>query len=159
MKVVPTFECDVLIHQFRMLFQVRAQTGCVAGINEIYGAAKNRVFDSFMVREIQLIGERRLFDVLLKSRPALKTSLTSDSELCVTELQRRDKNFSVRGATETWMKFPDALGRSGVACGMFLQQVFGLMLEMIEVGIRGEASYGHAELPFIGPRSAFTGRK
>jgi len=57
------------------------------------------------------------------------------------------------------MKFPDALGRSCIAGGMFLQQVFGLILQMIEVGIGGEASYRHGELPFRVPRSALTGRK
>jgi hypothetical protein len=57
------------------------------------------------------------------------------------------------------MKFPNALRRSGIAGGMFLQQVFGLILEMVEVGIRWEAAYRHGELPFMRPRSALTGRK
>ena len=37
---------------------------------------------------------------------------------------------------------------------MLLQQVLRLMLEMIDIRIRGEASYRHGELPFVGPRSA-----
>jgi hypothetical protein len=57
------------------------------------------------------------------------------------------------------MKFPDALRGPGIAGGMFFQQVFGLILEMVEVGIRWEASYRHGELPFMAPRSAFAGRK
>jgi len=32
---------------------------------------------------------------------------------------------------------------------MLLEQVLGLILEMVEVGIRWEASYRHDELPFV----------
>jgi hypothetical protein len=42
---------------------------------------------------------------------------------------------------------------------MLLEQVPGLILEVIEVGIRREASYRHNELPFVCPRSALMGRK
>src|ERR1700690_713369 len=57
------------------------------------------------------------------------------------------------------MKFPGPLGGSQVAGRVVAQQVFGLILQMIEVGIGGEASYRHDELPFVGPRSAFDGQK
>ena len=60
---------------------------------------------------------------------------------------------------EARMKFPDSLRCTRVARGMFFQQVFGLVLEVIEVGVGWEASYRHGELPFKRPRSAFTGRK
>jgi hypothetical protein len=42
---------------------------------------------------------------------------------------------------------------------MGLQQVFRLILEVNEIGIRRQGSYRHDELPFVSPRSAFTGRK
>ena len=42
---------------------------------------------------------------------------------------------------------------------MLLEQVLGLILEVVEVGIGWEASYRHDELPFVCPRSALTGRK
>ncbi|PYV14274.1 MAG: hypothetical protein DMG21_18745 [Acidobacteria bacterium] len=53
------------------------------------------------------------------------------------------------------MKFPEPLGHFGIPGGMRLQQVFRLVLEMIEIGIRWKASYRHDELPFVGPRSAY----
>jgi hypothetical protein len=64
------------------------------------------------------------------------------------------ENFSVRSAVESGMKFPDALGCFRIARGMALEQVFGLMLEMIEIGIGREALYRHNELPFGRPMSA-----
>jgi len=91
--------------------------------------------------------------------PALKPSFAGDGELGIAELEMRVEDFGVRGASEPRMKFPDALGRSGIAGGVFFQQVFGLILEMIEVGIRWEAAYRHGELPFMRPRSALAGRK
>jgi hypothetical protein len=69
------------------------------------------------------------------------------------------ENLGVCGSFESWMKFPDALRRSCVVGGMFLQQVFGLVFEVIEIRIRWEASDRHGELPFVCPRSALKGRK
>src|SRR5258708_17142848 len=94
-----------------------------------------------------------------ESCPAWKSSLAGDYELRVTKLQVLRENVIVRGAMEARMRFPDALRRSRVARSMLLQQVFGLVLEMIEIGIRWEASYWHDELPFVCPRSALKGRK
>jgi len=50
-------------------------------------------------------------------------------------------------------------GRHWIAGSLSLQQVFRLLLEMVEVGIRWEAFDRHDELPFVRPRSAFAGRK
>ena len=69
------------------------------------------------------------------------------------------EDFSVRGAAEMRVEFPQALGHAWSACSMLLEQVLGLILEMVEVGIRWEASYRHDELPFVRPKSAFMGRK
>ena len=57
------------------------------------------------------------------------------------------------------MKFPDPLGYSRTVGGTLFQQVFRLILEVIEVRIRWEASYRHDELPFVCPRSAIYGQK
>src|SRR5258706_1108627 len=85
-KVVPALESDVLMHHLRMLFQINAQTCDVACINKVDGVAKNRVFDSFMVRQIQLIRQCRFFNMPFESCPAGKSRLTGDGELRVTEL-------------------------------------------------------------------------
>src|SRR5271169_2757669 len=83
MKIVPTFECDMLMYQLRMLLQITTQSCRVPCVNKIDGTAKNRVFDSFMVGEIQI---GRFFDMLFQPRPALETRLTSDGELRIAEL-------------------------------------------------------------------------
>jgi hypothetical protein len=57
------------------------------------------------------------------------------------------------------MKFSESLGSLGRASSVFLQQIFRLIFEVIEVWIRGQASYWHNELPFVCPRSAMVGRK
>src|SRR5216684_6350062 len=110
-----------------MLLQIGAQSCRVPGINKIYGAAKDGIFDSFMVRQIQLIRQRRFFYMPFQSCPAWKSSLAGDGELRVAELQLPRENVIVGGAMEARMKFPDALRRSRVARSMLLQQVFGLV--------------------------------
>jgi hypothetical protein len=112
-----------------------------------------------MVRQVQLIRESRFIDMSLQSCPTGKSSLASDGELRVAEAQPGGEDFSVRGLAQARMKFPDSLGRFGHAGRVVLQQVLGLVFEMIEVGIRWQASYRHSELPFVSPRSAFAGRK
>src|SRR5271166_3652813 len=84
-KIVPAFECDVLMHKIRMLVQVGTQTRDVTRIQKFHRATKRHVFNSLMMRQIQLIRERWLSNVLFQSRPAPKSILSSDCELRVTE--------------------------------------------------------------------------
>ncbi len=95
-----------------MLLQITTQSGHVPCVNKTHGTAKNRVFDSFVMRHIQLIGQRRFFNMPFQSCPALKTRFTSDGELRIAELQVSPEDFGIRGAMESRMKFPDALCRS-----------------------------------------------
>ena len=134
-KVVSTLEDDALPHQIRMLVQVGAQACHVARIEQVHGAPKCRVFNSLMVGQIQMIGERWLFDVPLQPRPAGKSGLARDGELRVTEAQMGVEDLGIGGSGETRMEFPEALGHFRIARGMRLAQVFGLILKMIEVGI------------------------
>ena len=69
-EVVPAFERDVLMHQLGMPLQISAQSCHVPGIDKIHGASKNGVFNSFMVGQIQLIGERGFFDMPFQARPS-----------------------------------------------------------------------------------------
>ena len=95
---------------------MRTQTRYVARIEKFHGAAKCGVFDSLMVRQVQSIGERWLFDVPLQPRPAGKSIFAGDCELRVAEAELGAEDFSVRGLAETWMKLPDPLGYSA-DCG------------------------------------------
>src|SRR6266550_6006653 len=158
-KIIPTFEDDVLMPQVRVSVQVFPQTCDVTRIEQFYGATKCGIFDPLMVRQIEPIGKGWFFDVPFQSRPARKSILASDCELSVTKAWLVAENFSVRSPIKTWMKFSEPLGHPWVAGSVIPQQVFRLIFQMIEVRIRWEASYGHDELPFVSPRSAFTGRK
>jgi hypothetical protein len=52
------------------------------------------------------------------------------------------------------MELADHLRRAQAVGGMSLDEVFGLVLQLVEVGIGWEDSYRHDELPFVCPRSA-----
>src|ERR1700688_1034512 len=119
-----------------MLLQISAQSCHVPGIDKIYGPAKNRVLDAFLVRQIQLIRQRRFFNMPFQSCPAWKSGSAGDGELRVTQLEPYGKDFGIGSAKKARMKFPEALRRSRIARSMFLQQVFSLIPEMIETGIR-----------------------
>src|SRR5579864_1068365 len=149
----------MLMHQIRMLFQMRAQTNCVPRIEEFHCPAKGCIFNSLLVRQFKPIGKRWFFNVSFQPRPARKSILASDRKLRVTEAERGVEDFPVHGPTKARVKFPDPLGYVGSVSGVFFPQVFRLILEMIEVRIRWEASYWHGELPFLCPRSALMGRK
>src|SRR5271154_82560 len=112
-----------------------------------------------MVRQIQLIGERWFFDMALQSRPAWIPILASDCELRVTEAYFGVEDLGVAGLIPARMKFSEPLGHSWVAVSVIPEQIFRLIPQVIEVGIRWETFYRHDELPFVSPRSAFTGGK
>jgi len=84
-KIVSTFKDDVLMHKIRMLIQVRPQTSHIAGIDEFHGATKRCVFNALMMRQFQWIRERGFCNVRFQSRPARKSILASDGELCITK--------------------------------------------------------------------------
>src|ERR1700676_5115817 len=116
-KVVPAFENDLLIHKSGMLIQVCSQTRHVTCIEELHRTAKCRIFNSLLVRQIQSIGERWFFNVPFQPRPAGKSIFAGDRNLRVTEAKLSVEDFSVRGPTETRVKFPDPRGYSRSAGG------------------------------------------
>ena len=103
---------------------MRTQPIDIARIQKFYRMAKCRVFDSLLVRQIQPIGERWLFNVPLQPRPARKSIFAGDGELRVAEAELSVEDFGICGPTETRMKFPDPLGRSGVRAACSLNKSF-----------------------------------
>ncbi len=73
------------MHKLWMLVQVGAQARYVPCVEKIHGATKRAVLDPLMVRQIQVIGERRFLDAPLQSGPAREPVLTSDCELRAAE--------------------------------------------------------------------------
>jgi len=109
-KVVPAFEKDVLMHQIRLLIQVRAQTRYVPCIDEFHRVAKRCVFNALMMRQLQPVGERWFFNVRFQSCLTRKSRLAGNGELCVAQLQLGMEDLCVCSAAVTRMKLPDSLG-------------------------------------------------
>ena len=158
-EIVPSFESDVLVHEFWMLFQKCAKAFYIAGVDKINGAAEGGVFDALVVGQIHAVGERRGFDVALQARPTGISGFAGDGELPVGEFEAGGEDLVVGGVAETRVKFSDALAGGWIMSGKFVEQIFSLMLKVVEVGMVGEAADWHGELPFVGPRSALRGRK
>jgi hypothetical protein len=142
-----------------MLPKMVAQAGNVSGVEKIDGAAKYRVFDSLMMRQVELIGERGSFDMAFQASPTGESRLASDGQLGVAQAKLSAENFGVRGALEARVKLTNQLSRGWIAGGFRLQQIFGLILEMVQTGIGRQRAYRHGELPFLSPRSACAGQK
>ena len=85
--------------------------------------------------------------------------LVGDGELRITELDLRGKDGLIRRLPEARMKFANQLRRGQRARSMSLQQVFGLLLQVVKVGAGGELSNRHNELPFVCPGPHREGRK
>jgi hypothetical protein len=137
-----------------MLLETGVQAGGVAGIEQVDRASKNGVFNTLVVRGIEMIGKRWFFDVRFQPGPAGKSVFSGDGQLGISQAQLGDKDCSVRRAAETRMKFPEPLRSRRIAGGVRFEQIFCLVSEVIETGVGGKASCRHNELPFVRPRSA-----
>ena len=62
-KVVAAFKNHALMDELWMLVQVGAQTLCIALIQKVHGAAKYGVLNALVVRQVQLVGGCRFFDM------------------------------------------------------------------------------------------------
>ena len=142
-EVVPALKRDVLVYEFGMQLEPGAETLRVAGVDQIDGVTEDGVLDAFVMRQVEAVGERGLLNVTLEARPAGIAALAGDGELRVAEREFRVVNFRVARVAEAGMELADALSRVRGARGMGAQQGFGLMLEVVEVGIGRESSYRH----------------
>jgi hypothetical protein len=112
LKIVSAFEDDPLTYEIRMLPQVSAQTCYIAGIEKFHASAKCGVLNPFVVRQTQLIGERRPFDVSFQPRPTRKPGLARNGELRIAKAQVRIEDFGIGCAGEARVKFSDPLRHS-----------------------------------------------
>jgi hypothetical protein len=133
------------------LLQKVSQFLRLARIDQVHRSTKRGVFDAFVVRKIELIGESWLLYVPLQPGPTGKSMLTRYGQLRVAKTQGRAKDFSVSRMSEARMELANLLGSVRKARSVLPHQVTGLVLEMVEVWIGGETSYRHNELPFVLP--------
>jgi hypothetical protein len=114
-KIVPAFEGNVLMYELGMLAEPGAQANRITCIDQIHSAAKEDIFNAFVVGQVQLVGEGGLFNVPLQPRPAGKSGLPRDGELGIAQLQGGVEYLGVGGPPKARMKFPEPLGCSQVA--------------------------------------------
>jgi hypothetical protein len=88
---------------------VSAQTSGISGIEQINRAAKNVIFDSVMVRQVELIRERGSFNVPFQSRPTGKAVFAGDGELRVAQTEMSGEDLIICGFTQARMKLTDSL--------------------------------------------------
>jgi len=155
-KVISAFKDYVLPHQVGVLAQVGTQACNIACIEQVDGVAKDGVLDAFVVRQVESIGAGGLLNVRFEPGPAREAVFAGDGELRAAELELGSKDGGVCGALKTGMEFADQLRSTLAAGGMGFDQVFGLMLKLVEAGMGREGSDRHDELPFVGPGSAYS---
>jgi hypothetical protein len=134
---------------------VGTEARCIARVNEIDCAAKDRVLNAFVMGKVESIGGDWFLNASFEARPAQKPAFAGNGELCVAELECGSKDDLIRRARKAGMEFADELRRRKTAGGMGLDQVFSLVLELVKIGIGREDSNRHDELPFVCPRSAY----
>jgi hypothetical protein len=153
-KVVSTFEGDMPTCEIRVLLEVRSQTFCIAGVEQLDRTAKCGVFNSFVMWKVELITRFGLLNATLQFHPARKSTLTRNRELRIAQSQMRDEYFVIRSVGPARVKLADSLGYGRVMRGVPRQDILRLVLEVLQARLFGKGSYGHNELPFVRPRSA-----
>jgi len=127
-----------------MLFQIGAQTGHVALVEQIDGMAKDGVFNALMVGQVQLIGARGFRDMKLESGPTGKAVFTGDCEERIAELEAGGEDLGIGRVEGTGMELSEALNDAWIAIGVAFEQVFCLVFEVVKAGIGREAFYRSA---------------
>ena len=151
-EVVAAFEGDVPASKTGVLGEVKAQGFGVAGVEKVYGAAKCGVGDALVVGELGTGKAVGLEDLVAKARPAEEAALAGDGEVGVGELDGSGKDLGVRLAGEAGVELAEALCGSEILRGVELEEIFGLVLEVREVGVGREGLDGHARTSFQSAR-------
>jgi hypothetical protein len=112
------FEDNMLVGKTGMLLEVRAEARFIARVDEVEGAAKDGVFDAFMVRQVQTIGGDWLLNASLEAGPTGEAAFAGDGELRTAEFELGGKDGLVQDAREVWMELADELRRCNAAGSM-----------------------------------------
>src|SRR5450755_4736071 len=115
--------------------QMTAQAVDVARIEHVDRATKVGVLDPLVLRQIQ-IAAVWIYEVRSKSGPACESMLAGDSDLRIAQRELRGTDVGIGGFTKARMEFPDPLACVECASCVRSQQIFCLVLEMIEVRTR-----------------------
>jgi hypothetical protein len=158
-KVVSPLKDNMLMNQPGMLLEMRTQTRRIAGVKKLHRETKRRILNSFVMRQADLSSERWPLDMRLQSDPTRESMLTSNRHLRVAELERGLEDLSIGRTRKPWMKLSNLLRGERIVLSVTTEQILGLMLEVVEVGLGWELSNWHGELPLVCPGPRFAGRK
>jgi len=134
-EIVFSFESDATMDEIGMLLKMSAESGGITGVEEIDGVAEDGIGDALVMRKIEAVGGSGFFGAGFETRPTRETGLAGDDELSVRKLDRGGKDFGVGGVGETRMEFAEKLRDGGNALRVIVEKIFGLMLEVREIGI------------------------
>src|ERR1700741_2652662 len=115
----------------------------IARIDQVNRTPESRVFNSLVMRQHDLIARLGLLNAPLQSGPTRISALAGYGKLRIAQTELGAKDGSIRRFCPPWMKFPEPLGRGRAARTMFLQQVFPLIFEVLEIRIFRKRSYRH----------------
>jgi hypothetical protein len=82
-------------------------------------------------------------DVLLEPRPSIEPILARDREMRVRQSQRGRSDLRVAGRVKAREKLTNALERVELPRAEVDEQILRLVLQMVEVGTRGQALGRH----------------
>ncbi len=80
-EVISTFEEHSSLREIGMLLEMTSQPVSITCVEKIDRAAKCRILDALMMRQIQTVGESWLVDMPLQPGPAGKSRFARDGEL------------------------------------------------------------------------------
>lgn len=118
-----------------MSAEVILQALCVAGIEKVHSAAEGPIFNSFMVRQMQLVGERWFLNMLFQPRPTRKSILARNHQSRVAPMDGGSEHLGVRGSGEAREKFPHPLSDLLTPRSVIPKQILRLRAQMLEVRI------------------------
>lgn len=141
-EVAAALEEDPSAGQSGVVGEPFAETGLVARVDEIDGAAEGGVFDPLVHRHVridEIVPFRRRFEL----RPTGKAVLAGDRELGVGQREFRLRDPGLAGPEQAGMELADALVRFGIGGALGLLKVAGLVAEVVEAGVGGNRFERH----------------
>ncbi len=150
LKVVAALKYDALMDHVWMRMQVSPKPFHVSRIQKMHGTAKRGVLNSLLEWKAKVVCRCRLLYPTFQFRPVRKSPLAGNCKLRVGQAKLRIEDCRIGRALKSRMKFPDSPGHLRITFGARLEQVLGLVLEMIEVRVGRKWFYGHTRIRFPG---------
>jgi hypothetical protein len=111
-----------------MLFEVKAQPSCIAGVYKTHCTAKRSIFYAVVIRQVDVTACGTFLDMFLESRPTSESALPGDDQLGFTEFQGCVRDIRICLAIESRVEFPDTLYGCEIVCSVEFHEIARLVL-------------------------------